>query len=421
MPQDVDIDIEDVEDALLRADDLATITGRKKTDIVADLLDDGKLNLSAGSDAEIKKDILDIAQEKAEKFKTLLTTLIPVVALLLGIGAEGLGVLDITGWGEESIFSPNGEDYGACLDSDAENYDRYASWDDGTCDFGVQIFPPCDNWNYEDYSTQDDNVLFLKYTFFSETDCGTELKGHFNIVLLRNDSAHRDASINVQFTDEIEIEYIFDDLSEGNYYWELEFHTIECDDGTCEHGDEYILDQKPIFHVEAEVILGCIDESANNYNELATQDDGSCEYDPEIIEGCTDSDATNYDSNATDNDGSCEYPPPRCEIVLYEILMQYDNNTSWVQYDLDCGTEENDQDGYNVSVQFWYSENNTSLNYTIGYHYIQGYVADLQELCLENLTAGKYDFHWIAIWTDDDGEQKMLEVNWSDIEINGDD
>ena len=110
MPQDVDIDIEDVEDALLRADDLATITGRKKTDIVADLLDDGKLNLSAGSDAEIKKDILDIAQEKAEKFKTLLTTLIPVVALLLGIGAEGLGVLDITGWGEESIFSPNGED-----------------------------------------------------------------------------------------------------------------------------------------------------------------------------------------------------------------------------------------------------------------------------------------------------------------------
>ena len=33
--------------------------------------------------------------------------------------------------------------------------------------------------------------------------------------------------------------------------------------------------------------------------------------------------------------------------------------------------------------------------------------------------AGKYDFHWIAIWTDDDGEQKLLEVNWSDIEITG--
>ena len=106
-------------------------------------------------------------------------------------------------------------------------------------------------------------------------------------------------------------------------------------------------------------------------------------------------------------------------LKLYEILMQYNNNTSWVQYDLDCGTETNDQDGYNVSVQFWNSENNTSLNYTIGYHYIKGYTADIQELCLENLTAGKYDFHWIAIWTDDDGEQRLLEVNWSDIEITG--
>ena len=391
MPQDVDIDIEDVEDALLRADELATITGRKKTDIVADLLDDGKLNLSAGADAEIKKDILDIAQEKAEKFKTLLTTLIPVFALLLGIGAEGLGVLDITGWGEESIFSPNGEDYGACLDSDAENYDRYASWDDGTCDFGVQIFPPCDNWNYEDYSTQDDNVLFLKYTFFSETDCGTELKGHFNIVLLRNDSAYRDANLNVQFTDEIEIEYIFDNLSEGNYYWELDFHTIECDDGTCEHGDEYILDQKPIFHVEAEVILGCIDESANNYNESATQDDGSCEYPP----------------------------PPRCDIELYDILMTYNNTSARVQYDLDCGYDE--VEGFNVSIQFWTTcanETNTT-NYTIGFHYIQGDTADIHELFLRNLTAKTYDFHWIAVWEDEEGELFNLTEQWSDIEITG--
>ena len=69
------LEIEDVEDALLRAGELADLTGRKKTDIVADLLDDGKLNKSAGSDSEIKKDLLDVAQEKAEKLKTLLTTL----------------------------------------------------------------------------------------------------------------------------------------------------------------------------------------------------------------------------------------------------------------------------------------------------------------------------------------------------------
>ena len=413
---DESFEFEDVEEALLIADDLATITGRKKTDVIADLLDDGKLNLSAGSDSEIKKDILDIAQEKAEKFKTLLTTLIPIIVLLGAIGAEGMGILDLTEWGEESIFSPNSEDYGACLNPDAKNYDSYASWDDGSCQF-IQVCEP--DWNYDDYSTQDGDRIFLKYTFFDENDCETELEGHFSIVLLRNDSAHRDTSISAQFTDEIDIEYIFDDLEEGEYYWELEFHTIECEDGSCEHGAEYILDQKPMFQIEVEVILGCIDETANNYNEAATQDDGSCEYDPEIIEGCTNSTALNYNENATVDDDSCEYPPPRCEIVLYEILMMKNNTTAWVQYDLDCGTETNDQDGYNVSVQFWMSENDTSLNYTIGYHYIKGYTADLHELCLENLTAGKYDFHWIAIWTDDDGEQKLLEVNWSNIEIKG--
>jgi len=93
---DESFEFEDVEEALLIADDLATITGRKKTDVIADLLDDGKLNLSAGSDSEIKKDILDIAQEKAEKFKTLLTTLIPIIVLLGAIGAEGMGILDLT-------------------------------------------------------------------------------------------------------------------------------------------------------------------------------------------------------------------------------------------------------------------------------------------------------------------------------------
>ena len=416
-----DIDIEDVEDALLRADELSQITGRKKTDIVADLLDDGKLNLSAGSDADVKRDILDIAQEKAEKFKTLLTTLIPVFALLLGVGAEGLGVLDVTGWGEESIFSPTNEDYGACLDPDALNYDKDASWDNGSCQFEI---PPCDtDWRYDDYSASNlESSIYIRSSFFDANECDYELEGHFTIVLFMNGNSHDGDYINTgTFRNEIQIQSDFLDLEEGEYYWDLEFHTVECDDGTCEHGDEFTSPHKPIFIIEAEVILGCIDETANNYNEAATQDDGSCEYDPEIIEGCTNSTALNYDENATVDDDSCEYPPPRCEIILFSIVIQYDKNNSWVQYDLDCGTEPNDQDGYNVSVQFWISENNTTLNYTIGYHYIKGYVADTQELCLEDITAGKYDFHWIAIWTDGEGygEQRLLEENWLDIEITG--
>lgn len=58
-----------------------------------------------------------------------------------------------------------------------------------------------------------------------------------------------------------------------------------------------------------EIIEGCTDDSAINFNENANEDDGSCEYLSffEAVNGCTDSAALNYDSTATEDDGSCEY------------------------------------------------------------------------------------------------------------------
>lgn len=56
-------------------------------------------------------------------------------------------------------------------------------------------------------------------------------------------------------------------------------------------------------------VLGCTDPTANNYNPLATQDDGSCTY---TVLGCTDPTATNYNPLATVDDGSCTYPVPGC-------------------------------------------------------------------------------------------------------------
>ena len=50
------------------------------------------------------------------------------------------------------------------------------------------------------------------------------------------------------------------------------------------------------------VTLGCLDPIANNYNPLASQDDGSCDY---CIYGCMDPNAINYNSLATCDDGSC--------------------------------------------------------------------------------------------------------------------
>ncbi|MDG1766076.1 MAG: hypothetical protein P8H98_04735, partial [Flavobacteriales bacterium] len=47
-------------------------------------------------------------------------------------------------------------------------------------------------------------------------------------------------------------------------------------------------------------ILGCTDVNADNYNALATLDDGSC-----IISGCTNPLADNFDPAANNDDGSC--------------------------------------------------------------------------------------------------------------------
>ena len=78
-----------------------------------------------------------------------------------------------------------------------------------------------------------------------------------------------------------------------------------------------------------QIVEGCTDENAANYNPEANVDDGSCiiygcpftnacNYDPDANSddgscvfyclGCTDEVACNYDSEAIQEDGSCEYP-----------------------------------------------------------------------------------------------------------------
>ncbi|PDH49119.1 MAG: hypothetical protein CND86_00715, partial [Bacteroidetes bacterium MED-G21] len=54
--------------------------------------------------------------------------------------------------------------------------------------------------------------------------------------------------------------------------------------------------------ISGEVVSGCTNSTAINYNEEANSDDGSC-----IIEGCTDSIALNYNPSANQNDNLCQY------------------------------------------------------------------------------------------------------------------
>jgi len=65
-----------------------------------------------------------------------------------------------------------------------------------------------------------------------------------------------------------------------------------------------------VFHLNItlplEVVLGCTDTEANNYNPLATTDDGSCAYDGEVIPVVTGTDIIDFDSieNTNTNAGN---------------------------------------------------------------------------------------------------------------------
>jgi hypothetical protein len=229
------IEIDDVEDALRRAEELAELTGRTKADVVADLLDDGQLNYSAGQDAEPKKDLLDIAQEKAEKLKKLMTTIVPIILLLGGVGAEGMGIMDLTGWGEDSVWSDDGPGPGpiwGCMDDNANNYNPHANQDDGSCNYDPS---DCDtDWRWVDViiRTADNdgsgynNDLEIRLVFEDGNECGHHMEGHFSIRIIDEESGEE--WNEYQIDDTFHNKYTIDDehwnLPAGEYVVRVDYH-----------------------------------------------------------------------------------------------------------------------------------------------------------------------------------------------------
>jgi len=153
----------DIQASLENADEIAELTGRSKSDIIADLLDDGKLNNSNA----IKENTtaLDKATEMAGKTHKLLTAIIPILILLAGSGLELGGIIDLTPAGDEGDGDwawqddePYEDVYWGCTDWDAINYDDWANEDDGSCYYEEEVWG-CTNdaaSNYDSNATHDD-------------------------------------------------------------------------------------------------------------------------------------------------------------------------------------------------------------------------------------------------------------------------
>lgn len=452
---------------------------------------------------------IESVQRKADNIKKLITTLIPVFLLFTGGSLEAFGVIDIFSDGDE-IPDSRECNYGI----DWVDW----TWEDDELNVFGSLWTDCDI----DSSDSLDNMVVMANAFDAESPNQEWVLGNIDLF-----NWYQDLNFHIELGDAPDRELdIWVDL----------FIQEEFDEGgTPIAQDQLVMVKKPI-----EIVMGCMDSEAENYDPNANQDDGSCEYPPEEIEGCTDPEADNYNDEATEDDGSCEYPPEEpcevaitnhyrghvaddeeqdailisfrvlptncedenlkidmelyqngyasnythyiivegddesdvshifdnvavgnswipkvtasldgdvleqvnfwgidveaqesetCEINLYEIDIQFNNTDASVGFDIDCGEQPNDLEGYNVSVQFLVYEVNTTnsgpnatgpLQWVTDTYYIQGYIDDVRFLSLDDFIDSSithYDFYWYAIWEDSEGNPQYIERTWMNIEF----
>ena len=169
---------------------------------------------------------------------------------------------------------------------------------------------------------------------------------------------------------------------------------------------------------EYEEYWGCTDWDAVNYDEYATDDDGSCEYDEEIIYGCTDPEANNYNDEATSEDDSCEYDPEECEPFYYDYYLSYvdSNNSSLIYtYDIDLPCDETQE----VEVQFLAYVNGSGhgdlpYNYTIDKFNTTYQDWDSRTVILSDFENDTYDIY--AYLINDNGDM-IKESTWFNVQL----
>ena len=191
----------------------------------------------------------------------------------------------LNGYGNEIIFASESPNIAyvyslikicpsGCTVEQACNYDTEAIEDDGSCLF---VGASCDD---SDATTTNDLI---------QDDCSCSGEVIYGCTYSVACNYNPDATI----FDE-SCYFVGDPCDDGDVFTENDAYSVGCE---CE-GDG------------GEIVLGCTDPTASNYDAEATEDDGSCLY-----TGCMDSNSCNYNPEATEDDGSCDYsccPGPGC-------------------------------------------------------------------------------------------------------------
>jgi len=133
--------------------------------------------------------------------------------------------------------------------------------------------------------------------------------GSHQIIIELVDNSHQGFSPNIADTVNFSVNVIYGCTDSTALNYDASANT---DDGSCTYCIDGCMDATQ-FNYDANATCddgscipytyGCTDASASNYNSTVNTDDGSC-----IWLGCTDVAADNYDATATVDDGSCTYP-----------------------------------------------------------------------------------------------------------------
>ena len=203
-------------------------------------------------------------------------------------------------------------DYLGCTDESAINYDPQANLDDGSCIYIEDVEPHFSTvWNgvpnnpmgfYISSATLDNTNLRVgdEIAIYDGNYCVGQVQLASEIVPYLQMFASQDNPATEEidgFINGDEITYRFWDASE-----QIEIINVESDvtNGSATFqslGYSYA-------SLSVELIPGCIDPTALNFDSEANTEDGSCIY---PILGCVDTEACNFNPEANTEDGSCLY------------------------------------------------------------------------------------------------------------------